>query len=365
MPGATASGRSDPSLSGPVTEQLPASVSPAPVTHSRNELIDVVRLIAAAGIIFIHAARSDFFAGNADGSRDLRNIFRFAVPFYLFASFYYQSSSFRRNPHRSLGQFLLGRFNRLYVPFLAWSVIYLLARDLKRVFLDHAGLVPLTPGLLWKGVEYHLWFLPFLFAFSVVLALIRALILRHDPRLRFPLIALAIAAGIVFAQLPMPAHWDEVFDNPTYAYVQFWRSLPAAFWAMAFAWFMTMGPVVYVVPPILSVAGVGLALFASLWQVVSGLDLVMRGLSGLGCMLAALGPWRGPILARLAAYGRNAYGIYLCHVLIGEIVRAVADKAHMETSPMLDLLIFAASFAGSLALVQLLARSRWTAWLNG
>src|SRR3954471_20911885 len=49
------------------------------VAGARNEVIDVVRLFAAAGIVFIHAVESDVMVRWA-------NMLRFAVPFYLFAS---------------------------------------------------------------------------------------------------------------------------------------------------------------------------------------------------------------------------------------------------------------------------------------
>ena len=65
--------------------------------------------------------------------KTIRDIgYRFAVPFYLFASMYYQGLSFRRRPDRPLGAYCLSRFRRLYGPFIAWSVIYFIARDIKR-----------------------------------------------------------------------------------------------------------------------------------------------------------------------------------------------------------------------------------------
>src|SRR5215218_9071533 len=69
---------------------------------ARNESVDVVRLFAAAGIVFVHAAQSDPLVRWG-------NFLRFAVPFYLFASLYFQSLSLRRNPERTLPQFILKR----------------------------------------------------------------------------------------------------------------------------------------------------------------------------------------------------------------------------------------------------------------
>src|SRR3954466_3676265 len=68
----------------------------------RNESVDVVRLFAAAGIVFVHATQSESLTRWG-------NFFRFAVPFYLFASLYFQSLSLRRNPERTLPQYALKR----------------------------------------------------------------------------------------------------------------------------------------------------------------------------------------------------------------------------------------------------------------
>jgi peptidoglycan/LPS O-acetylase OafA/YrhL len=336
-----------------------AAGAPLSAAQVRNRNIDVVRFFAALGIVFIHASKSPALD-------DWRNIARFAVPFYLFASFYYQSQSLRRKTNRTLGQYIVSRFRRLYLPFLAWSLIYFLARNAKHFILhgDNEAVRP-TLGMLWKGDQYHLWFLPYLLFWSIVLALIHWTFLRQNRAWRWPLIAVAIVAGFVFALAPMPA-WDEMFPSETYAYIQFWRSLPATFWGLAFAWFMTMGPVLYSVPPLLGALGIVLAVVTSLMQVTKGaILLIPRGLSGLGCMLAALVPWRSAATDVLADLGKHSYGIYLSHVLVVESLRLVTNRLHLAASVPLDFVIFAVGFVLSLALVLLLARSRKTAWLNG
>ncbi|HEY7086560.1 MAG TPA: acyltransferase family protein, partial [Tepidisphaeraceae bacterium] len=230
----------------------------------------------------------------------------------------------------------------------------------------HLGAVPLSPGMLWKGVEYHLWFLPFLFAWSVLLAGIHTQLLRRSDLWRWPLIILFAVAGLAFALTPMPSTWDELFDNPTYAYVQGWRALPAASWAMAFALLMTSGPTVYRVSTLTGLAGAALTVACAVKQARYGIQLIPRGLSGLGSMLLALMPWpHGPAVSLLARWGRFSYGIYLCHVLVVEIVRVVGGRLHLSVSPAVDLAIFALGFGGSLVLVLFLGRFPRLAWLNG
>src|ERR1700733_16238896 len=73
-----------------VSDQTPDLAREACAVLPRNEAIDVVRLFAAAGVVFVHATQSPVFD-------NWGNLIRFAVPFYLFASLYFQALSLRRN----------------------------------------------------------------------------------------------------------------------------------------------------------------------------------------------------------------------------------------------------------------------------
>src|SRR5580693_7769811 len=88
-----------------IANTLPAASEPraASIVAGRNEAIDAIRVFAAAGIVFVHAAESPVFD-------KWGNLFRFGVPFFLFASFYFQSQSLRRNADRPMGRFIMGRF---------------------------------------------------------------------------------------------------------------------------------------------------------------------------------------------------------------------------------------------------------------
>jgi peptidoglycan/LPS O-acetylase OafA/YrhL len=327
----------------------------------RNENIDVVRAFAAAGIVFVHATEAPLFDRWG-------NLFRFGVPFFLFASLYFQSLSLVHKPDRTLGHFAIDRFKRLYVPFLVWSVIYLISRNIERIFLRHLGLVRLHPSMLISGTEYHLWFLPFLLGWSLVLAVIYKLILQHDRQWRWPLMILAILGGCAVACAPapnMPAATEMTFDSPVYCFIQWTLALPAAFWAMAFAWFMTLGPQVYEVPTAFGWGGILLLVACSFQQVLHGIELAPRALTGLGTILPALSRASRPANAMLARLGRYGYGIYLCHVFPVEIVHMILHRYHPTPSPWLDVLNLCISFSAAWLIVHCLMKSRWTAWLAG
>jgi peptidoglycan/LPS O-acetylase OafA/YrhL len=327
----------------------------------RNEAIDAVRAIAAAGIVFVHAAESPTFDRWG-------NLFRFGVPFFLFASFYYQSLSLRRNPDRPLVSFLLNRLHRLYLPFLVWSGIYLLGRDLERAPIHHLPAVTLRLSMLWTGTEYHLWFLPFLLLWSLALAGIHRTLLQFNRHWRwFAIIAVSIIGWrLSAAVIPiLPPATEMTVDDPRYALTQWWLATPAACWALGFAWLMTLGPAVYSISAAMGWAGIVLLIASSIRQGFDGIALAPRGLSGLGAILTALMPWRTRVIPALARIGRKGYGIYLCHVIPVEIIHLVFHRLHMPTTGWLDVANWALSFVGAWVIVLILEQSPRTAWLNG
>src|SRR5690348_13210720 len=64
---------------------------------SRTESIDVIGLVAAAGIVLVDTAKSVPLIS-------IGHFFRFAVQFYVFASLYFQAQSLRRNSTRTFSK---------------------------------------------------------------------------------------------------------------------------------------------------------------------------------------------------------------------------------------------------------------------
>jgi fucose 4-O-acetylase-like acetyltransferase len=356
-----------PALDHPVIRRDPVRTSPAippgppaPST-TRNEAIDAFRLFAAGGIVFVHAVESPYF--------DTRgNFFRFAVPFFLFASLYFQSLSLRRRSDRTLGQVLGARLTRLYVPFLLWSTIYLVARDFERVLFLH--LPPVKPRLtmLVTGTEYHLWFLPFLLFWTIALVIVQRCLIQRSARARWIVIGISLAAACAIASRPMPPMPPATqmnFDYPFVTALQWLQSIPCALAAIAFACFMALGPTIYTVPAALGITGLVAAFGCSLWQAMHSIQMAPRAISGLGTFLLTLVPWKTRAIPAMARIGRRGYGIYLCHVIPVEMIHLICHKAHLENCPSLDIANWALSFLGAWGLVVLFEKSRLLAWLNG
>jgi peptidoglycan/LPS O-acetylase OafA/YrhL len=335
------------------TDRVPARA------EGRIDTLDAARLVAILAVVFLHSTETP-----ALKRFDL--VGTFAVPFYLFASLYFQARSLRRTaPSRNIAEYVVSRLKRLYLPFLAWTVIYLVARNAKHLFVSNAPPVAFEWHHLWTGSAHHLWFLPFL----IIASLLSAFAARFSntrPTLRRAIIAACALLGGILAVAPRPAWLNHIAGQEGYFFYQCWRALPSAFLGLALAWILsTADDDDSLITPIVGLAGALLTIGTVTDQLINGYSRLERTLSGLGWMLAALATWRGPWVNWMARGGRNAYGIYLTHVLFIEGVQAVAHRAGFGSSVGLDAVTIAAGFGGGLLLTNLLSRSRRTAWLNG
>lgn len=348
---------------GPVTpivqDETPERVRPlAADPNGRIDSFDAARLIAVLGIIYIHAAESAQLA-------TFGWIGTFGVPFYLFASLYFQARSFRRHPERQLQDYVLLRVRRLYLPFVAWMLIYLLARNFKHIAISHQPLVPLRYWHFWTGTANHLWFLPMLVGVTILSgALCRAFIYRRTTR--WATIVVCAILGVLFAIAPRPSWFNHVSDDQGYFLYQCWKVLPSVFLGIALAWplaWQSVGRVV--LNPLLGVMGATLTLVMITSQITYGYSRIDRTLSGLGWFIAALVAWRGPWVKWAARLGRHGYGIYLSHILFVEGFQAVGHKLGYGISVQFDLLCILAAIIGSTIVAIQLDRNRRLRWLNG
>ena len=182
-----------------MTQLSPADLpSRAPLPPSeRLPAIEAWRFAAAAGIVWLHTCAYEALP-NAG------NLGRFAVPFFSALAMYLLYQSIRRNPDQDFFSFATRRTRRIYLPFLAWSVIYLLAKNLKRHFVSHQPPVPPGWSFFIAGTSLQLWFLPFLLVATVIMFPVcrTALGLRLPTQQIIAAILLLIAAAICFSPPP-------------------------------------------------------------------------------------------------------------------------------------------------------------------
>lgn len=135
-----------------------ARPAPAPVS-GRNHAIDAVRLLAAFGVIVLHADFLQQAWGNSEFA--IKLWFRWCVPFFFLAGGYFLPYGVR-GPEvswRRIGQVCLVTLfaNLLYLPA---AMLFVPER--------------LTLSVIWAGTWFHLWFLMSLVAGLILLKLLRA-----------------------------------------------------------------------------------------------------------------------------------------------------------------------------------------------
>lgn len=328
------------------TLDTPAAVRPPRRAAVRNEALDIARLIGALAIIWIHAAANTSTV-----------LCRFAVPFFTCVGILFVVEKARRQPLESWPRWSLARASRLYLPFLAWSAVYVAFKVVKK------GLVPEQQNdfggwemLIWGGA-YHLWFLPFMLLVSVAVFPIASLVRESWPA-RAALAVASAAATICIACWPCPAWWP-AGDSALCV----WNALPAA--AAGCCWGLLarasqatgsrsrrglcLGGVLFVV---------SMAALAAL-----GRSILLETAAGLGLGLAAVA-WPPMTFPRLlVTLGQLAYGIYCSHLLFIKIGESVANKLHVPSTPALDVTLFLTAAIASSACAWCLARWRATRWL--
>lgn len=116
----------------------------------RNGTLEYTRLLAAFGIVFFHAKAPGSEVGYA------------ALPFFVLLLVVMAGPS---SQNCSLPVYLQSRAVRLFVPWLAWSLVYGLLKFCEVLVTGTPLHAEFNLSMLISGPALHLWFLPLSFAF--------------------------------------------------------------------------------------------------------------------------------------------------------------------------------------------------------
>jgi surface polysaccharide O-acyltransferase-like enzyme len=146
--------------------------------------VDLVRGISAYAVVFVHSGDETLGLPISQDAVTLRLYFYFAVPFFLATAFYFLISK----PEIDISwKFWRSRFDRIVIPYVTWSSIYIVFRSLFFWKSQELGRLeeflkdPLAIGLL-GGASYHLYFLPLLFTGTFLVAIAKYLQKTHISR---------------------------------------------------------------------------------------------------------------------------------------------------------------------------------------
>ncbi len=179
--------------------------------RARVSAVEAIRGISMMGVIGIHIGAE--YLANPSPNIHLVALFdigtRFAVPIFFFISafglFYGQSPS----APFSYRDFLVRRGRAVMIPYLVWSLFYLL----HDAYVYGVGFPPITalPGILFFGnAKYQLYFMVILIWFYLLMPLWRVLLAR----MTLPLLAAILLVQVAFDYW---SSFDTAFNLYVYA----------------------------------------------------------------------------------------------------------------------------------------------------
>ena len=330
-------------------------------TAGRIEMLDAVRFLAAAGVILLHSV--PLYPPNVS----LGALGRFAVPFFTMVAVALTVDGIRRKPDGLLKAYVKGRFQRIYAPFLVWTAIYLLLRNVKYQFIAHEPWVWPDWSMLLSGSAHHLWFLPFILGVTMAAAFLAKFILFRLPV--WGVIFLSIVAAVATCHLDSYQSVLGGLGSPgklgiSYFLLMVRHTLPSALLGLAFGrvWIELQGMTGRAA---LAWGGLVVAVAALSFGPTFNYCLELQILSGLGAVFFALSPCNNGIIRLLAQWGKNAYGIYLVHVFWYLMLELVFHRLHLAIGSASIWLIVFLTVALSTASALWFSQSRWTAWMMG
>ena len=325
------------------------------VSSERIIGFDIVRAVAAIGVIWIHAGRSPFWndhnlgPAGSWGTAFLNSLAGFFVVFAL-----------QRRADRGLLAFAGHRVWRVYGAFLVWSLLYLAARGVNFVLFHKRSMIEWEWDLLFFGTTYHLWFLPYLLIITLLTLPLVAWALRSRPRMVGVSVLFVVAASAVLI-LPEP----EMLSRGREALPLFhlYSRAPGFFFGLAIGLWMLAGfrPRVGIPHALVCAGIVAGCMYLSLTTELP--KHVLNRVAATAAIMVAFAPWQGAVARWLASMGTLGFGVYLCHVLFVEAFITVLTRAGVAQSFRVDLLVFVMDVVASFAFAWLMRRSKWLARL--
>lgn len=310
--------------------------------------IDLFRGLAIYAVIVLHS--DEPLTVSPTGWQAILEFSKFAVPFFLAASFYLTFKKFYGN---SKAISLRDRLFRLLVPYGVWSVIYLLYKCFKYVVDGELSQISQLsqnwfPIVFCGGAAFHLYFLPLLMAGTVLLKLIEMGQPRQHPS---SVVVLASAFGLSLVCYQGLLATGNTFNNGAgTAFVAVLDTLPATVGQnplvraalIILAWMIRCLP--YILLAMLLAhpkLNPGLSKKSGLYCLVMVVAFVVINLFGILLPAAIYEVLRGYttlILALAAspflkdafwirAWGACSFGIYLMHLIFIEGFYIVASRA--------------------------------------
>jgi surface polysaccharide O-acyltransferase-like enzyme len=346
--------------------------------------VELFRAIAAFAVVVVHASGLILHSDSAPVGAELwllgaMQIGRFAVPFFLAASFYFVIGKLLSAPDKfDPKTFLRSRVTRLMMPYALWSLIYLAVRVFKFAKTPE-GIGPIFQDPIFLiflgGAAIHLYFLPLLFTGSLLVPLLKVPVLKRQNWI-VPLLISGLLYELLFVtgnSFDLGVNCLQQPQGCSVALISIFQAAPGLkhpltrllsvefLWAVRCAMFIAASAMLHQ-PSVRNRLG---KFPHWLWGALFGLAM-LGGLlehfkvAYFPLSLYELGVGYGPLLwgialsrslssnALILRFGNASFGIYLVHYLILTLVFAIVVKVPTVTAAwppvLLALLLSAITF---------------------
>ncbi len=280
---------------------------------ARNHLIELLRLVAAFGVINIHV---HFDTRAAEGINQV--FLPFCVPFFFLISLVYFYKNLRKAT--SVSSFLVKSLNRLVLPYLVWTLVYsglLLAKPYLVQSSTHIG--PWWRVFGYGESAVHLYFIPQLLNMQLALTGFVLLSRKGGPTRIIGASLILISGAYLYL-----GHYFNCFGVPSFLSVSCYLLA-----AVILSDIKTESRTI-----IGSFIGLGALL------VITGLAISFLNVSGvarsipfggIGLVLLAMGFEQVSLSKSLLSLTSLSFGIYLSHVVFLEALETFFQKiVHMQ-----------------------------------
>ncbi len=304
-----------------------------------NPTIESLRIIAIAGIVWIHTPESEEM-------RAWTVLGRFAVPFFAATSAYLAVGTAIRKPQFSVSEFVRTRPARIYLMFLGWTAIYLVIRLLAAQLDFQTSLSVRWQELLYNGSTSHLWFLPFIAVGTTAAFLVGRCAERSGKAMLIGGLTITLAA---MAAVGLQAGW---LSSSVYVVRLSLQALPSLMIGAALGVLResSLGAALEG-----KAGGLGAGFVAALsigWLVFFGRQLVVENIAGVGLLLMALSFPKALSWPALSKLGALSFAVYIVHIMPLEFFQDVLRACQVSPSSWIDLALFATVLLLSLCVAQ-------------
>ena len=335
--------------------------------------MDAAKFMAAVGVIWIHTCQTPSTTG-------LASLGRFAVPFFTAAAGYLMVLSLQRKADVSLWSFAASRLQRLYLPFLAWSGIYVAFRWAKTLLFGGNESALVTWDIFILGGAYHLWFIPYLLVASIAGFLLIRFVNGSCSRQQNAaticyVIGLILAIILNFGDetngvVPLTAESEHVLAFMAMA-------TPAFLWGLSLGWlqsanFSQQNRACFASSSLTIILSLTVIfLVTTMLTFASGRSALLESASGLALLLLAIygglhfeGSGANNVwLEFVRKLGQISFGIYFSHLVFIKVAEVFAAKLDVSDSVQTTTALFVVVVISSVIFSLIANRIRATRWL--